>query len=66
MNVEPLFTPDAVGLTKAGMYHYIRGKEHLLFQIMTFAMDMVDQNVIGPAQEIADPEERLRQSRDRP
>jgi AcrR family transcriptional regulator len=51
---------DAVGLTKAGMYHYIRGKEHLLFEIMSYAMDMVDQNVIGPAQEIADPEERLR------
>jgi len=51
---------DAVGLTKAGMYHYIRGKEHLLFEIMSFAMDMVDQNVIAPAQEIADPEERLR------
>ena len=40
---------DAVGLTKAAMYHYIQGKEHLLFEIMSFAMDMVDQNVIGPA-----------------
>jgi TetR/AcrR family transcriptional regulator, cholesterol catabolism regulator len=51
---------DAVGLTKAGMYHYIRGKEHLLFEIMSYAMDMVDENVIGPAQEITDPEKRLR------
>ena len=51
---------DAVGLTKAGMYHYIQGKEHLLFQIMSFAMDMVDQNVIAPTRDIADPEERLR------
>jgi AcrR family transcriptional regulator len=39
---------DAVGLTKAGIYHYIRGKEDLLFQIMGFGMDMVDQDVIGP------------------
>jgi AcrR family transcriptional regulator len=51
---------DAVGLTKAGIYHYIRGKEDLLFQIMGFGMDMVDQDVIAPAKEIEDPEERLR------
>jgi AcrR family transcriptional regulator len=51
---------DAVGLTKAGIYHYIRGKEHLLFEIMTYAMDMVDQDVIKPAKAVADAEERLR------
>ena len=51
---------DAVGLTKAGIYHYIRGKEELLFAIMSYAMDMVDQDVIAPAQEIADAEGRLR------
>ena len=50
---------DAVGLTKAGIYHYIRGKEQLLFEIMNFAMDMVDEDVIAPAREITDPEERL-------
>ena len=51
---------DAVGLTKAGIYHYIRGKEDLLFEIMSYGMDMVDQDVIGPAQEIADAGQRLR------
>src|SRR5579864_6982991 len=50
---------DAVGLTKAGIYHYIRGKEDLLFEIMSYAMDMVDQDVMHPAQEIVDAEERL-------
>lgn len=50
---------DAVGLTKAGMYHYIHGKEDLLFQIMNYAMDIVDQRVIGPAKEVQDAEERL-------
>lgn len=50
---------DAVGLTKAGIYHYIRGKEQLLFEIMNFAMDMVDEDVIAPAREIADAEQRL-------
>ena len=51
---------DAVGLTKAGIYHYIRGKEHLLFQIMSFGMDMVDEDIIAPARQIGDAEERLR------
>jgi AcrR family transcriptional regulator len=56
---------DAVGLTKAGVYHYIRGKEQLLFEIMNFAMDMVDEDVIAPAREIQDAEERLRTIIDR-
>jgi len=51
---------DGVGLTKAGIYHYIRGKEDLLFQIMTFAMDMVDSDVIAPARQVRDAEQRLR------
>jgi len=51
---------DAVGLTKAGIYHYILGKEDLLFQIMSFAMDMVDENVIAPARQVPDAEQRLR------
>ena len=56
---------DAVGLTKAGMYHYIQGKEHLLFEIMSFAMHMGDEFVIAPAQKIADAAARLRASGER-
>jgi AcrR family transcriptional regulator len=51
---------EAAGMTKAGIYHYIRGKEELLFEIMTYAMDNLDQRIIAPAQEVADPEKRLR------
>src|ERR1051325_9144728 len=51
---------DAAGLTKAGIYHYIRGKEDLLFGIMTYAMDNVETCIIAPAQEVPDAEERLR------
>jgi AcrR family transcriptional regulator len=51
---------DAVGLTKAGLYHYIRGKEDLLFQIMSYGMDMVEQDAIAPAKQAEDPSERLR------
>jgi len=51
---------EAAGLTKAGIYHYIRGKEDLLFGIMTYAMDNVERGIIAPAREVADAEERLR------
>ncbi len=50
----------AVDLTKAGLYHYIRGKNDLLYSIMQFAMDMVDKQVVEPASQIHDAEERLR------
>jgi TetR/AcrR family transcriptional regulator, cholesterol catabolism regulator len=50
---------EAVGLAKAGIYHYIRGKEDLLFQIMAFAMDMVDKDVIHYARQVEDAEQRL-------
>lgn len=51
---------EAVGITKAGIYHYIHGKREMLFQIMAYGMDRLDRNVIFPAREIDDPEERLR------
>jgi AcrR family transcriptional regulator len=50
---------EAAGLTKAGIYHYIRGKEDLLFGIMTYAMDNVEQGIIAPATEVVDAEQRL-------
>ena len=51
---------DAVHLTKAGLYYYIRGKQDLLFGIMTYAMDLIEERVIRPATEISDPVDRLR------
>lgn len=51
---------EAAGLTKAGIYHYIRGKEDLLFEIMNYAMDVVDHGIVTHAQEVEDAEERLR------
>jgi AcrR family transcriptional regulator len=50
----------ALGMTKAGLYYYIKGKQDLLFAIMTYAMDWLDRNVIVPARAVTDPEERLR------
>ena len=50
----------ALQITKAGLYYYIKGKEDLLFAIMTYAMDWLGREVIEPARTVADPEERLR------
>jgi AcrR family transcriptional regulator len=52
---------EAAGLTKAGIYHYIRGKEELLFEIMNYAMDVVDQGIVAHASQVEDAEERLRE-----
>ncbi len=50
---------EAVGMTKAGIYHYIPGKKDLLFALMSYAMDRLEMQVIAPAQEIQNAELRL-------
>ena len=51
----------ALGLTKAGLYHYYDSKEALLFEIMSFGLDRVRDEVVIPVRAIRDPAERLRQ-----
>ncbi|HEV8345809.1 MAG TPA: TetR/AcrR family transcriptional regulator [Vicinamibacterales bacterium] len=51
----------ALGLTKAGLYHYFDSKEALLFEIMSFGLDRVRDEVVLPVRAIRDPEDRLRQ-----
>src|ERR1044072_9683978 len=51
---------NAVGMTKAGLYHYINGKKELLFDIMNFGLDELDEEVVTPARAVADASERLR------
>ena len=51
---------NALGMTKAGLYHYINGKKELLFDIMNFGLDELDEEVVTPAQAIADTGARLR------
>lgn len=53
---------QAVGMTKAGLYHHIRSKQDLLFQILQHAMDGLDRVVIKPAKRLSDPEVRLRET----
>ena len=50
----------ALGITKAGLYHYINGKTQLLFNIMQYGLDELEREVAEPAKKIADAEERLR------
>jgi len=51
---------DALGMTKAGLYHYINGKKELLFDIMNFGLGELDEEVATPAEAIEDPAARLR------
>ena len=51
---------QAVGITKAGLYHYIHGKTQLLFDIMQYGLNELDREVALPARKIADAETRLR------
>ena len=52
----------AVGLTKAGLYHHVGSKDRLLFEIQNYGMDILDETVLAPIKDIADPREKLRQT----
>ena len=56
---------DAAGLTKAGLYHHIRSKEHLLLEIQNYGMDLFEEKVLQAVAGIADPLERLKTCMDR-
>jgi AcrR family transcriptional regulator len=51
---------DASGLTKAGLYHHIRSKEHLLLEIQNYGMDVFEEGVLKAVMPIPDPLERLK------
>ena len=53
---------QAVHLTKAGLYHHVNSKERLLFEIMNYGMDILDETVLETVKPVADPRERLRQT----
>ena len=48
-------------MTKAGLYHYFPSKEAMLFEIMSFGMERMEDEVMRPSRAISDPEPRLRQ-----
>jgi TetR/AcrR family transcriptional regulator, cholesterol catabolism regulator len=52
----------AVGLTKAGLYYHVGSKDRLLFEIVNYGMDILDETVLKKTRDIADPREKLRQT----
>lgn len=50
----------ALKLSKGGLYHHFQSKDEILFNLMSHAMDITEEQVIAPAKQIPDPEERLR------
>ena len=53
---------DAVGLTKAGLYHHVGSKDRLLSGIVNYGMDILVETVLKKVETIADPREKLRQT----
>jgi AcrR family transcriptional regulator len=51
---------STVGITKAGIYHFIKNKEYLLYQIINYGLDVLESEVMKPAKSIEDPEERIK------
>jgi len=51
---------STVGISKAGVYHFIENKEYLLFLIINYGLDLLENQVMKPAKNIKDPEERIR------
>lgn len=56
---------EAAGLTKAGLYHHIRGKEFLLLEIMHYGMDVFEEQVLNQVVAIENPLERLKACMDK-
>ncbi|MBV9342487.1 MAG: TetR family transcriptional regulator [Acidobacteria bacterium] len=50
----------ALNLSKGGLYHHFQSKDEILFDLMDHAMDITQDQVLGPVKAIADPEQRLR------
>ena len=50
---------DEVGITKAGLYYFVEGKEHLLYLITDYGLDLLDETVLQPLADVEDPRELL-------
>lgn len=51
---------DALQITKAGLYYYVESKQELLYRIINLGLNSVKSEVLNPAREIENAEERLR------
>lgn len=51
---------SALDLSKAALYHHFVSKDEILYQIMSYGMDIFEERVLEAVREIGDPEARLR------
>jgi TetR/AcrR family transcriptional regulator, cholesterol catabolism regulator len=49
----------ALKLSKGGLYHHFQSKDEILFNLMSHAMDITEEQVLKPVRAIPGPEERL-------
>src|SRR6476619_6673779 len=56
---------DHIGMSKSGLYAHFRSKEQLQLATIDTALEIFNAEVIDPAQDVADPLERLRKLYDR-
>jgi AcrR family transcriptional regulator len=52
---------DAVGITKAGLYYFVESKEHLLYLITDYGLDLLDETVLNPLKNVEGSVDLLRQ-----
>jgi len=50
---------DEVGITKAGLYYFVESKEHLLYLITDYGLDLLEETVVRPLEGVQDPRELL-------
>jgi AcrR family transcriptional regulator len=50
---------DEVGITKAGLYYFVESKEHLLYLITDYGLDLLEETVVKPLSGVQDPKELL-------
>ncbi len=51
---------DALNITKPALYYYFESKQDLLYRIINLGLDDVRNEVLDPARDIVDAEQRLR------
>jgi len=51
---------NALNITKAALYYYFESKQELVYRIVELGLDNVKNEVLDPAREIEDAEERLK------
>ena len=50
---------DEVGITKAGLYYFVESKEHLLYLITDYGLDLLDETVVKPLKSVEEPKALL-------